>query len=222
MNMFMRALRFIMSILLIPACVAFTASFYKGIISIKIISGTGLIFILGALSYSALYLLLFKLDFLYVLGHELLHAVATLFSGGKVKGIKVSGKEGSVKSTTPNFFVILAPYLIPGYTVFLALLYFLLSFFMDVTRISGYFIFFTGFTLMFHLAYTSESIRQKQSDLVKTGYLFSISFIYIVNLAIVFSIVSFLFKEASFFDFLSASYEKLKVFYYSFWRQLFL
>lgn len=222
MNIAMKILRFLGSLLLIPACVAITASFYKEIVAIKTISDSGLVFILGALAYSLLHLLLFKLDFIYILGHELMHAVTTLFSGGKVMDIKVSSKGGIVQTTTPNFFVILAPYLIPVYTVFIAVLYFLLSFFMDVSKYSTQFIFLTGFTLMFHLAYTAQSIKEKQPDLIKAGYLFSITFIYIVNIVIVFSIVSLLFKEASFFDFLSGFYERSKEFYYSFWRQLFL
>jgi len=220
--MLIKVLRLILSILLIPACVACTVSFYKGVISVEVISESGLIFLLGALSYCALHLLFFKLDFLYVLGHELMHAIATFLSGGKVSNIKVSRRWGRIKTTRPNVFVMLAPYLIPGYTVFIAVVYFILSFFMDVTRFSGLFIFLVGFSLMFHLAYTSQSIREKQSDLMKTGYLFSISFIYIVNLVIVFSILSLLFEEASFFDFLSGSYERSKEFYYSFWKQLFL
>lgn len=220
--MLIKILRFFVSILLIPACVALTASFYKGIISVKTVSESGLVFILGALAYSLLHLLLFKLDFLYVLGHELTHAICTFFSGGKVLGIKVSGREGSVKTTTPNTFVMLAPYLIPGYTVFIAVLYFLLSFFFDVTRYSEVFIFLIGFTLMFHLAYTAQSAREKQSDLIKSGYLFSLSFIYMVNLLIVCFIISVFFKEVTFFDFLSASYERSKEFYYLFWKQLFM
>ncbi len=220
--MLIKILRFIISLLLIPACIAITLGFYNSIISIRTISESGLIFILGALSYAVLCLLFVRLNFLYVVGHELMHAIATLFSGGKVKGIKVSSREGSVKTTTPNIIVMLAPYLIPGYTLFVALLYFLLSFFIDVSRSTGLFIFLLGFTLMFHLAYTAQSIRDRQSDLIKSGYLFSISFIYIVNLVIVFSIISFLFKEARFFDFLFFSYERAREFYYSFWRQLFL
>ena len=220
--MFIKILRFIASILLIPACVAVTINFYNGIASIKYISEAGFVFILGALCYSLLHLLLFKLDFLYVLSHELLHAIAALFSGGKVVRIEISRKEGSVKTTTPNLLVALAPYLIPGYTVFLALFYFILSFFVDVLRYSGYFIFFTGFTLMFHLTYTADSIRQKQSDLMKTGYFFSIFFIYIINLLLVFFIVSLLFKEISFVDFIKVSLETSETFYYSFWKQLFL
>ena len=215
MNIAIKILRFLGSLLLIPACVAVTTSFYREVVAIKALSDSGLVFILGALAYSLLHLLLFKLDFLYVLGHELMHAVTTLFSGGKVMGINVSSKQGSVQTTTPN-------YLIPAYTVFIAVLYFILSFFIDVSKYLPQFIFFTGFTLMFHLAYTAQSIKEKQPDLIKAGYLFSITFIYIVNIVIVFSIISLLFKEASFFDFLSGFYERSKEFYYSFWRQLFL
>jgi len=220
--MLAKILRFIVSFLLLPLCAAVTINFYNGIIGIKAVSGTGLVFILGALSYSALHLLFFKLDFLYVLVHEATHAITAIFSGGNVKSIKVSGREGSVKTTAPNFFVVLSPYLIPGYTVFIGAAYFLLSFSIDITRYSGIFIFFIGFTLMFHLAYTAQSIREKQSDLIKAGYIFSISVIYIANLMIVFAIVSILFKDVVFLKFLLGSFEKSKEFYYSFWKQLFL
>lgn len=220
--MLLKILRIIGSFLLIPACAAVTTSFYKGIVGIESVSDSALLFIVGALAYSILHLLFFRLNFLYVLGHELTHAIATIFSGGKVKGIKISSKGGSVQTTIPNFFVVLAPYLIPGYTVFITALYFLLSFFVNVSRYSNLFIFLIGFTLMFHLTYTSESIKNKQSDLMKTGYLFSISFIYIINLVVVFGIVSFFFNEIRFFDFLSGFFERSKEFYYSFWQQLFL
>ena len=170
-------LRFIITILLIPVCVIATISFYNGIFAIKDVSESGLLFILGALLYSVMHLLLFRLDFLYVFGHECMHAFATLCSGGKASNMKVSSKKGSVKTTTPNSFVMLAPYLAPVYTVIIAIIYFALSFFVDITRYSGIFIFLIGFTLMLHLAYTAESMREKQSDLIKTGYLSSISFI---------------------------------------------
>ena len=215
-------LRFIISILLMPVCVIVTISFYEGIFAIKGVSQSGLYFILGALIYSIMHLLLFKLDFLYVFGHESMHALVTFCSGGKASSMKVSGKGGSIKTTTPNFFVMLAPYLMPVYTVIIAIAYFILSFFIDITKYSGVFIFLVGFTLMFHLAYTAESMRDKQSDLIKAGYLYSISFIYIVNLVVVFLIMSFFFKDASFIDFVSAIYEKTKYFYWSFWKQLFL
>lgn len=218
----MRILRFIISILLIPVCVIVTISFYNGIFRIKDVSNSGLNFILGALLYSIVHLLLFRLDFLYIFGHEGTHAVATFLSGGKARGMKVSSKEGSVKTTTPNFFVILAPYLMPIYTVSIAILYFILSFYIDISSYSGIFIFFIGFTLMMHLVYTAESMRQKQSDLIKTGYFYSISFIYIANLIIVFLIISLLFKEASFVDFISEIYERTRDFYFSFWKQFFL
>ncbi|MCX5692342.1 MAG: hypothetical protein NTX47_01450 [Candidatus Omnitrophica bacterium] len=218
----MRILRFIISILLIPVCVIITVSFYNSMFAIKDVSESGLCFILGALLYSMMHLLLFRLDFLYIFGHESMHAFATFCSGGKANNMKVSGKEGSVKTTTPNFFVMLAPYLVPVYTVVVAIIYFVLSFFMDVALYSAVFIFLIGFTLMFHLAYTSESIKDKQSDLIKTGYLSSISFIYIINLSIVFFIISLFFRDASFVNFAADVYEKTKNFYWFFWKQLFL
>lgn len=220
--MIIKILRFILSILLIPTCTAVTISFYNGVGSIKNISYSGLIFILGAFSYCIAHLLLFKLDFMYILGHEVMHAIATFFSGGKVFGMKVSNKEGSVNTSSPNLFVMLSPYLVPVYVILIALVYFTLSFFTDVSRFSTHFIFFAGFFLMFHLVYTAESIRDKQSDMMKTGYFFSFFFIYIVNLILVFFIISLLFPQALFSGFISASFEKSKQFYYSFWKQMFL
>ena len=221
-KMLIRALRFFVSILLIPIVLNFTVSFYRGISSIKTVSESGLLFILGAFSYAILHLLIIKLDFLYVPVHELTHATAALFSGGRVRNIKIRAKEGSVNVTKLNSFVMLAPYLIPGYTVFITFLYFGLSFFVDMARYSGIFIFIIGFSLMFHLVYTAESIRGRQSDLTKAGYLFSIFSVYIFNLVVVFFISSLLFKEAVFFNFISMAYESSKDFYYTFWRQLFL
>lgn len=218
----MRILRFIISLLLLPVCVIVTISFYNGVFAIKDISESGVYFILGALLYSMIHLLLFRLDFLYVFGHEGMHALATFCSGGKASNMKVSSKEGSVKTTTPNFFVMLAPYIAPVYTVIIAIGYFILSFFIDNTKYSGIFIFLIGFTLMFHLAYTAESMKEKQSDLIKAGYFSSISFIYIVNLVIVFLIISLFFRDVSFIGFISDIYSKTKFFYYSFWKQLFL
>jgi len=218
----MRIFRFIISILLIPVCVFMSVSFYEGVFGIRDVSESGLYFILGALLYSMVHLLLFRLDFLYVFGHESMHAFATFCSGGKASNMKVSKKEGSVKTTTPNFFVMLAPYLLPVYTVVLAIVYFILTFFIDITRYYGTFIFLVGFTLMFHLAYTAESMKDKQSDLIKAGYFSSIAFIYITNLIVAFLIISLFFKDVSFVDFISKVYEKTKFFYWSFWKQLFL
>jgi hypothetical protein len=215
-------LKFILTILLLPVCVISTMSFYQGIVSIKTISQSGMFFILGALFYSIIHIILFKLDFLYVFGHESMHAIAAVASGGKVKGMKVSSKEGSVKATKANSLIMLAPYLIPIYTVIVAILYFISSFFVDVIVYSKVFVFLIGFTLMMHLSYTAESIKDKQSDLIKTGYLLSISLVYLSNLAIVFLITSFLFSEVSFIDFIIGIFEKSKGFYYSIWRQLFL
>ncbi|MFH1782093.1 MAG: hypothetical protein ABH848_00555 [Candidatus Omnitrophota bacterium] len=221
MSAFLKVIRFLLSLVIIPVCVITTINFYDWVSRIKGVRDTGFIFILGAFCYCAVHLILFKLDFLYILGHESMHAIATLFSGGKVLGMKVSSKEGSVKTTTPNTIVTLAPYILPGYTILIGVIYFILSFFMDTSNYINIFIFLIGFTLMFHLAYTAQSIREKQSDLLKTGYLFSISFIYLVNIISVFFIISLFFNELIFSDFIRASYEGSRDFYYGLFEQVF-
>lgn len=217
-----KLIRFLFSILLIPVCIAVTISFYNGISEVKSLSQSNLYFLSGVLAYCLMHLLLFKPDFLYVLGHEFMHAVTTFISGGKAGSMKVSSKEGSVKTTKPNFFVILAPYIIPPYTVLIAILYFILMLFAQAQNFLKIFIFLIGFTLMLHLSYTAESIRQKQSDLIKTGYLFSFSFIYIINMSLVFFILTLLNKEISFLSFLSSSYEISSEIYFGVFKQFFL
>ncbi len=211
---------FIFSVLLIPLTVAVTMAFYEGLLSLRI-SESGIIFILGAFGYSILHLIFFKLDFMYVLGHEFMHAVATFFSGGKVTKIKVSNRGGVVKTTSSNMFVMLAPYLVPFYTVLIAVLYVVLSFFLDIVHYRKGFIFLLGFTMMFHLSYTARCMKEKQSDLIKTGYLFSILFIYIINITVVFLILSFLFAGADFREYINDILYRSRHFYYYFWRELF-
>ncbi len=217
-----KLIRFLFSILLIPVCIAVTMSFYNCLSGIKSLPQSSLYFLSGVLAYCLMHLLLFKPDFLYVFGHESMHAITTFLSGGKASSMKVSSKEGSVKTTKPNFFVILAPYIIPSYTVLIAVLYFILILFTQVQNFLKIFIFLIGFTLMLHLSYTAESIRQKQSDLIKTGYLFSLSFIYIINVSLVFFILTLLVREVSFLSFLSSSYEISSEIYFGLFKQLFL
>ena len=54
---------------------------------------------------------------IYVLGHELTHALWTWLFGGKVKKMKVSSSGGHVVISKTNFFIALAPYFFPLYAV---------------------------------------------------------------------------------------------------------
>lgn len=55
---------------------------------------------------------------IYVLGHELSHALAVWFSGGRVHSLQVAEKGGRVVSDRTSAWITLAPYILPLYPLF--------------------------------------------------------------------------------------------------------
>src|ERR1041384_4715107 len=74
-------------------------------------------FLAGAVCWVVIFLLLPKPMWLYVVGHELTHAVWVWVFGGKVKKFKATSRGGHVIVTKTNFFIALAPYFFPLYVV---------------------------------------------------------------------------------------------------------
>ena len=106
---------------------------------------------------------------LYVLGHELTHAVWGLLFGARVSNLKVSLKGGSVTLTKSNVLITLAPYFFPFYTMLVVLL-------AVVVRL-----FAVGFTWCFHICFTLRALAQRQPDVIEYGHLFSWVFIWTFN-----------------------------------------
>ena len=69
---------------------------------------------------------------LYVFGHELTHAIWTWLMGGKVSQFRVSRVGGYVVTDTNNFWISLAPYFFPIYSILALLLYGGIGVFVDV------------------------------------------------------------------------------------------
>jgi hypothetical protein len=134
----------------------------------------------GAASYLAIQSFFWRPLFLYVMGHELTHALASLIQGGSADEMRVSTRGGAVRVNRSNFLVSLAPYFFPLYTFGAVLLYYVV----DKKFLPGVF-FLLGFTLAFHLALTVYSLREHQSDVAEVGWLFAIPFIACVNFLVV-------------------------------------
>lgn len=216
-----RILRTLLGFLFLPLVIASSRAFYSQLSEIGKLSKNQLYFFVGIGVYAILHLIFYKPAYLYVLGHELVHAFSTWICGGQVKSFRVSSTGGSVSTTKSNLFILLAPYFFPVYTVGLSLVYFIGSFFRDLTLYLPFFLFLIGFSLAFHLILTADSLRTKQSDILKTGYLFSISLIYIVNLAIVAFILSLIFSNVFFSVFLTSTLSHSKDIYLAIFKQLF-
>ena len=168
-----------------------------------------------------MHLFLFKPAYLYTLGHEITHVLATWLCGGGVKSFNVSEKGGQVQTTKSNAFINLSPYFVPTYTIILSILYFIIPLFVKIENLSGIYFFLAGFTLALHLVFTADVLKVKQPDVVNTGYLFSLVMIYIINILLIAFVLSLLFKNISFEEFFYSAYNSSKNIYVGVFKQLF-
>ena len=221
--MFKRILKFLLGIATLPICIAASLSLYEQFTRISSISyDNQKYFIIGAVAYLVVHAVFFKPAYLYILGHELMHVVATIISGGKITSFRVSPQGGSVRTTKSNIFIALAPYLFPFYTMIATAAFLIVLIVTKSLAPYGPFLFIIGFTLAFHIILTIDFLKIRQTDLLHAGYLFSICLIYIANLIVIGFIFSLLFKELIFIDFSKDIYFRAKDIYAGIVRQLFL
>lgn len=220
--MLIRILKVTIGILLLPLIIAASSAFAQQLGQIKIVAGVAAYFLKGAGLYLIIHLLLYKPNYFYVLGHEIAHSLAAFICGGGVRSFHVSAKGGAVLTTKSNFFIALFPYFFPTYTIFFWLVYFLGSLFWDVSAYLPLFVFLAGFSLTLHIVMTADSLKVKQADVFKTGYIFSMSLIYLLNVLLVSFILSLVFKEFSAFAFFHSSVNGAGNIYYRIYEYLFL
>lgn len=127
----------------------------------------------GASGYLFLEQLLKKPMWIYVVGHELTHAVSGIMSGARVHSFKATSKGGEVKLSKSNAFIALSPYIIPFYSILVILTYALAVHFWPRNEVVWGFEVLLGATLAFHLSLTWSALHKHQSDLKVLGFLLS-------------------------------------------------
>lgn len=186
-------LKLVIGILAIPIAIGTTQAFYDNILLIRELASSLKLFIWGIAAYIVLHLLFYKPTFLYVLGHEAVHAGTSWIMGGEIKGFKVSKEGGAVTTDKTNVLVELSPYFVPIYAIVIAVVYFVVA---SSYNINGStFVFLIGFTLAFHIISTIEVMKIRQPDIMKSGYIFSIIFVYVLNIVVISLIFSLLFPS---------------------------
>jgi hypothetical protein len=220
--MIKKILKLLVGISLMPVVVFAVGNFFKEIAAIPLLSAAQAMFLYGIGAYLAVHIFIYKPDFLYVLGHESTHAITSKLFGGRIFNFKVSSKGGSVKTDKQNTAIALTPYMFPFYTILFSLIYAALGMLGDVRPYTGHFVFILGASMALHLVQTAEFLRQKQTDVVKSGYVFSMPLIILVNLAVTAAILSFLFTEFSFKQMSLATLCQTRDLYSRVWQQLFL
>jgi hypothetical protein len=182
-------LRWLLGLALLPACWGFT----RVLIDATMIAAGGA----GGISVEAISLLAGMAAFalcwttishpvrMYVLGHELTHALWGLMFGARPSDVRVSESGGSVKLTKSNFLITLAPYFFPFYTFVVILVALVTYAFLRPLPFLPLWMFLIGFTWAFHFLFTLETLTQRQPDVKLYGRVFSWVFIYLVNVALI-------------------------------------
>ncbi len=177
-----RLLKSSLAVVLLPLCIGAGKALIDQVSSTDSLSHQQFYFMLGFISYLMIQAVFFKPIRTYIFGHELSHALWSMLFGGRVKEFNVSKKGGSVLLTKTNFIINLAPYFFPIYTFIVLLIYFGLGVFVDVKPYVSYMVFLVGFTLSFHIALTFNSLTTRQPDVIKTGFIFSLVLILLINI----------------------------------------
>ncbi len=121
---------------------------------------------------------------LYVFGHELTHALWVWLMGGRVSRFRVGRDGGHVVTNRTNFWIALAPYFFPLYSILAIAIYGLLSIFYNVQPYGRLLYAVIGATWAFHLTFTCWMIPKNQTDLRDHGTFFSLVVIYLLNLTL--------------------------------------
>ncbi|MFN2507726.1 MAG: hypothetical protein ABR589_03025 [Chthoniobacterales bacterium] len=139
-------------------------------------------FSLGAVCWLIAFFGLPRPLLVYVFGHELTHALWVLLMGGRVSQFRVARDGGHIVTDRNNFWIALAPYFFPLYSIIAITVYGGLSFFTDVQPYGRLLYAVIGGTWAFHFSFTCWMIPKSQTDLTDRGTFFSLVVIYLMNL----------------------------------------
>ncbi|HAM38358.1 MAG: hypothetical protein A2474_02750 [Elusimicrobia bacterium RIFOXYC2_FULL_34_12] len=214
-------LKSVIALLLLPFLLGLIKSFFILLVSIPPLDSSEIWFITGFAIFFFIFLIKSLPGQIYIFGHELTHALWAIFFKGKIKEFNVSEKSGNVVITKTNFFISLAPYFFPIYTFLIILLFYILALFFNISKYTEWLFLFVGITYSFHIFLTAESLTIGQSDVKKTGSIFSYIIICFLNLFIAIILFKFISPEKILVkQYLKDSYISSIIFYKYLWKYL--
>jgi len=129
---------------------------------------------------------------LYVIGHEVTHAIFVFVCYGKVSDFRASAGGGYIIANRANILVSLSPYVVPFWTLVLALGHALLAIVVDLTVALPYLTALYGATWFFNLFWTVWMIPLGQTDLSANGTFFSLTLIFLANITVLSLLLEFM------------------------------
>lgn len=184
MKFLAKVFKIIVALFLLPFCIGSVMSLWQVILKTGSAPMIWITTLAGAFIWILIYIFLPEPKWLYVLGHELTHALWSFPFGGKLKKIRVSSQGGHVAITKSNFLVSLAPYFFPLYVVLVILIFIIGNFFWNWASYVYFFYFFIGMAYAFHVTLTFRILKIKQPDIVGEGYIFSFVIIFLGNILV--------------------------------------
>jgi hypothetical protein len=184
-----RWVKFIVAIFLLPICAILTQAFFtvftRATMTQRLWAGQEFwFFSLGAVLWLIAFLGLPRPVLIYVFGHELTHAVWIWLMGGRVSHFWVGRDGGHVITNRTNFWIALAPYFFPLYSILAIAIFGALSLFYNMQLYGRLLYAIIGATWAFHLTFTCWMIPKNQADLRDHGTFFSLVVIYLMNLVL--------------------------------------
>jgi hypothetical protein len=184
-----RWLKFVIAIFLLPLCAILTQTFFtvfaRATVTQRLWAAEEFwFFSLGAVLWLIAFFGLPRPMLVYVFGHELTHALWVLLMGGRVSRFRVGRDGGHIVTDRNNFWIALAPYFFPLYSLIIIAAYGILGLFLNVQPYGRLLYALIGATWAFHFTFTCWMIPKKQTDLTDNGTFFSLVVIYLMNLAL--------------------------------------
>ena len=102
--------------------------------------------------------------------------------GGRVSRFRVSRDGGHVVTSKANFWIALAPYFFPIYSILAIAIYGALSLFLNMQPYGRLLYAVIGATWTFHFTFSCWMIPKNQTDLSDQGTFFSLVVIFLMNL----------------------------------------
>jgi hypothetical protein len=177
-------IKLIIAILLLPACIGAARALWLVLRSTYGADTVWIPLLAGAACWVVIFLMLPKPMWIYVLGHELTHALWVWLFGGQVKKMKVTSKGGHVHISKTNFLIALAPYFFPLYAVIVILVFAIGHLIWNWHGYLVYFYLIVGAAYAFHITLTFHVLQTQQSDITSQGCLFSAVVIFLGNVLV--------------------------------------
>ena len=222
-----RWVKFVIAIFLLPLCAILTQTFFtvfaRATVTHRLWAGEEFwFFSLGAVLWLIAFFGLPRPMLVYVFGHELTHALWVWIMGGRVTRFRVGREGGHIVTDRNNFWIALAPYFFPLYSLIVIGVYGALGLFLEMQPYGRLLYALIGVTWAFHFTFTCWMIPKKQTDLTDHGTFFSLVVIYLMNLLLLSVMLALASAEITFSDLggdLVENAEKFAGWIRSFWRQ---